>query len=146
MDAGKTHGPLVPADIKEGDASGPALGPVHEVAGERIIADVRLAPEPDVEAIERMVEQRQIDAEQLQKRYKRQAGEKFHLVRVSMRAVSGKRVGNKMLDQKGPDRNDSAQRMEAAQQKRPALPGANGRNSAPNRRRGGTYGLLHAPC
>src|SRR5258708_20416262 len=99
MDAGKTHGPRVPADIKEGDASGPALCPVHEVAGERIIADVRLAAEPDVEAIERMVEERQIDAEQLQKPDERQPGEKIQPDRVSMTDINGKSGRNQMLRQ-----------------------------------------------
>src|ERR1051326_1116637 len=61
VDSGKPHCPGVPQDVSESDDSGPALRRVHPVAGPRIVADIRLAPIPDVEAIERVIKEGEPD-------------------------------------------------------------------------------------
>src|SRR5579862_1464521 len=53
--------PGVPHDVEEGDAAGPALQSEHPVAGPGIICDVTLAPEPDIEAVEGVIEDGQPD-------------------------------------------------------------------------------------
>ena len=121
--------PGVPHDVAEGDGAGPALQGEHPVSGPGIVGDVALAPEPDIEAIKRVVQNRQPDPEELEVENKRKAGQQFDLLGVSARAAGGECVGDKVLNQKGAYGNNAAQRMELAEQERMALAGAQGRNA-----------------
>ncbi len=89
----------------------------HPVAGPGIVGDVALAAEPDVEAVERVVENRQPDPEQLQIENERKAGEQFDLLGVRAGPAGGERVGDEVLNQERAYRNDAAERMKLAQQK-----------------------------
>src|SRR5579859_1296971 len=74
MSAGEAHGPRVPEYISEGYCACPALSGIHEIARPGIIGGVRLPAEPDVKAVERVVEQRKVNSNRLQYRHERQAG------------------------------------------------------------------------
>ena len=64
VNAAEAQVPGVPHDVAEGDGAGPALEGGHPVAGPGIVADIALAAEPDVEAVERMIKDGQPDPEQ----------------------------------------------------------------------------------
>src|SRR5213080_4986686 len=65
----------VPDHVEEGDGAGPALRSEHEIAGPGIIRNVAFSAIPNVEAIQRVIENGQPDSEQLQIKDKRKAGE-----------------------------------------------------------------------
>ena len=109
--------PRVPHDVQKRDGAGPALRGVHPVARPRILGHIALAARPDVETVERVVQNRQPDSEQLEPEDKWEAGEKRNLIGVRAGAFRGESVGNEMLDQEEPDRNDARERMQSAQQK-----------------------------
>jgi len=126
----KAQMPGVPPHVNEGDGAGPALQSEHPVARPGIIGDVTLAAEPDVEAVERVVKNRQPDPEQLEVENEGEARQQFHLLGVRTGPAGGERIGDEMLDQERAHRNNAAERMELAEQKRMALPGAQGRDAS----------------
>ena len=126
------HGVNVPADVDEGDQAGPTLRGVHPVAGPRILGDVAFAAEPDVEAVNGVIEERNIDADPLEHLGEGKSGEELDLFGIGMRAIGGEGIGNEMLDQERPDRNDAAQRMQSPEKKGIALSGTQGRHSLAN--------------
>ena len=130
--AAEAHVIEVVQDVEEGDHAGPALRGVQPVAGPGILADVRLAAIPDVEAVERVIEQGQEDEAPLQHANERQAGEELDLVVVGLRALGRLGVGDEVLEQECADGNDAGQRVQPAQQERVALAGAERRNSLGN--------------
>ena len=100
MYAREANMPGMPAHVKKGDGAGPALRGVHPVAGPGIPANIGVAAIPDVEAIERVKENREPDAEQFQRDDKRETGEKFDLLGIRRRAIDGEGVGDEVLNQK----------------------------------------------
>src|SRR4029077_14555950 len=84
---------------------------------------------PDVEAVEGVVENRQPDAKQFQTYNEGEAGEQFHLLGVGCGAARGKGIRDEVLDQEGANRDDPAERMSAAQEKRMSLTGPQGSNA-----------------
>ena len=107
--------PGVPHDVAEGDGAGPALESEHPVAGPGIVADVTLATEPDVEAVKRVIKDRQPDSEQFEVENEREAGEQFYLLGVCGRTTGGEGVGDEVFDQERAYRDDAAQRMKLAE-------------------------------
>ena len=90
VNAAKTQMPGVPDDVEEDDSAGPTLGGEHPIARPGIFGNVAFAAEPDVEAVKRVVENRQPDSKQLQVENKREAGEQLHLLGIA----PGPRVAN----------------------------------------------------
>src|SRR5262249_52155534 len=120
----------------ERDAPGPALSGIHPIAGPWIFAHVGIAAEPDVKAVKPVVEDRQPDAEELEKEDQRKVREETDLARVRLRAADRSGIRNKnVLEEKCADRDDSGQGMQSAQQKRDALAGAQRSYPAPQCRR-----------
>src|SRR5207247_7381930 len=66
MHAAEAQMPGVPDHVEEGDGAGPALRSEHEIAGPGIIRNVAFSAIPNVEAIQRVIENGQPDSEQLQ--------------------------------------------------------------------------------
>src|ERR1700722_10497686 len=113
--------PGVPHDVEEGDTAGPALSGEHPVSGPGIFSNVAFAPVPDIEAVQSVIKNGNPDPEQLKIKDKRKTGEQLHLFGVGARASGGECVGNEMLNQKRAHRNDAAQRMKFAKQKRMSM-------------------------
>src|SRR6185312_3951344 len=57
---GEAHSVGMPDDVGEGDSAGPALRGIHKVSRPGIVANVGLAAEPDIEAVERVIQKRNI--------------------------------------------------------------------------------------
>jgi len=114
VDTTKAQVPRVPHDVEKRNAAGPALGGEHPVAGPGIVGDVTFAAEPDVEAVESVVENRQPDPEELEIENERKARQQFHLLGIRAGATGGECVGDEMFDQERTHRNDAAKRMELA--------------------------------
>src|SRR5437667_6488285 len=106
MYAGEANMPGMPAHIEEGNGAGPALCGVHPVAGPGILANIGVAAIPDVEAIERVKENREPDAEQFQRDDKRETGEKFDLLGIRRWAVDGEGGGDEVINQDISDCHD----------------------------------------
>ena len=64
-----------------------------------------------------MIEDRNVDTEDLEPDGEWKAGEEFDLVSIGLRAVGGECIGDKVFYQECADRNDAAQRMQAAPKK-----------------------------
>jgi hypothetical protein len=64
-----------------------------------------------------VIENGQPDAEQLQSHHERKTAQQLDLLGVGGRTPRGKSVGDEMLDQEKPHRNDARERLQAAQQK-----------------------------
>src|SRR6185437_15591198 len=82
-----------------------------------------LAAVPDVEAVKRVVGDRNPDPEQLQRKDKREPAQEGNLPRVSAGAVGREGIRDKMLNQEQPDRNNAAERVQATPEKRMTLAG-----------------------
>src|SRR5579863_810318 len=108
--------PGMPDHVKECDGAGPALRVVHPVACPRVIGDIALAAIPDVKPIERVVENRQPDAEQFQAYDKREAAQQFDLFGISRGSAGREGIGNEVLNKKRADGNDAAERMQTPQE------------------------------
>src|SRR5438046_9776357 len=80
MHTAEAQMPGVPDHVEEGDGAGPALRSEHEIAGPGIIRNVAFSAIPNVEAIQRVIENEQPDSEQLQIKDKRKAGEYISLL------------------------------------------------------------------
>src|SRR5579864_502548 len=107
VDAGETHRVGVPDDVDERDAAGPSLEGVHPVAGPGILANVRIAAIPDVEAVQAVIQDRNPDTEQFQEEHKRQVREEADLARVAVGPADRGGVGNQnVLEQKCADGNN----------------------------------------
>src|SRR5882757_170399 len=142
MDPRKTHGVGMPYDVNKGDGAGPTLSGVHKVSRPGIIAHIGFTAKPDIEPVKRVVQQRDVDSHDLKNWNKRQAGKKFYLRGVGMRAIRGKSIGDEMLKQERANWDDAAQRVQAAQQERMAFTGTNRRDSALDRRGNTSHVLL----
>src|SRR5258708_39744550 len=97
MYSAEAHGVGMPANEEKSDQAGPALGGVHEIARPWVVRDIRLSAEPNIEAVKRVIEQRNVDPDRLQHRHKRQTGQKLYLRRVGLRPIGGESIGNKVL-------------------------------------------------
>ena len=117
MYAAETQVPGVPDHVKERDRAGPALRRVHPVARPGIRPDIAFAAKPDVEAVEGVVADGNPNPEKLQQEDEGDAAQEFDLLGVGAWALGGKRVRDKVLDQKQPNRDDPGERMQAAQKK-----------------------------
>src|SRR5579872_179706 len=106
MHSGKAQMPGVPDHVEKRDGAGPALRSVHPVSGPGILAKIAVTPIPDVETVERMIENGQPDAEEFKTHHEREATEQFDLFCVSRRASSGKCVRDEVFDEKSADGND----------------------------------------
>ena len=107
--------PGMPNDVSESDSAGVALRRVHPVAGPRILDHVAVAAKPDVEAVEGVIKNRQPDAKQVpDPDDEREAGKKRNLLGICLGPAGGKRIGNKMLNQKCADRDRRRLRNAAA--------------------------------
>src|SRR6476620_1744590 len=65
MNSAKPQMPGMPDDVSEGKSARPALQVIHPVAGPGIFANIAVAAGPDKEAIKRVIQNRQPDADQL---------------------------------------------------------------------------------
>src|SRR5207245_9981981 len=99
MYAGEANMPGMPAHIEEGNGAGPALRGIHPVAGPGILANIRVAAIPDIEAVEGVKENREPDAEQFQHDDKGETGQKFDLLRVRRRTIDRESIGHEVLNQ-----------------------------------------------
>ena len=114
--AAEAQMPGVPHDVAERDGAGPALQGEHPVAGPGIVGDVAFAAEPDVEAVERVVKNRQPDPEQLEVENEGKARQQFDLLGVRGGATRRERVGHEMLNQERAYWNDPAEGVKLAKQ------------------------------
>ncbi len=127
----------VVCDIRKCDQAGVALRQVHPVPCPRVVHNVRFAAQPDVDAIDRVIQNRQKDKNPLQHAHQRQAVEKLHLLAVGDRPLQRFEVREQVLEEKRADGNDAEQRMQLAPDKTRALPRAQRLNAAAdNMRRG----------
>ena len=110
----KSQVPGVPDHVEERDRAGPALRRVHPVARPRIRGYIAFTAKPDVEAIEGVVTDWNPNPEQFKKEDERHATQELDLFCVGAGTFGGKRVRDKVLDQKQADGNDPGQRMQAA--------------------------------
>src|SRR5438046_1930566 len=94
--------------VSEGYDPSPALRGVHPISMPGIIPEVRFTSPPDINSVERVIENRQIDAKDLQPDHERQSGKKFHLLSVGMGPVSGSSIRGKMLKQESAYGDDAA--------------------------------------
>ncbi len=101
--------PGVPHHVEESDCARPALRRIHPVPGPGIFGHVALSARPDIKAIKRVIKNRQPYAEQFKSEDKRKTAEERNLPGISAWALGGECVGDKMLDQKQPDWNNSAE-------------------------------------
>src|SRR6202020_2361855 len=116
--AGKPHGIGVPDDVKERDATRPALRCVHPIAGPRIIANVAVSAIPDVEAVESVKQDRQPNTEQFQEENQRKIREKTNLAGVGCGTGDRRRDRDQnMFEEEAADRNNSRKRVEPPQNK-----------------------------
>src|SRR5467141_2677270 len=116
MHAAEAQMPGVPDHVEEGDGAGPALRSEHEIAGPGIIRNVAFSAIPNVEAIQRVIENGQPDPEQLQIKDKRKAGEEVDLLGVGSWTAGCKGIRDEVLDEKKADRNNAAERVQATEQ------------------------------
>ena len=113
----KSQVPGVPDHVKERNRAGPALRRVHPVARPWIRPDIAFAAKPNVEAVEGVVADGNPNPEQLKKEDERHATQELDLFCVGAGAFGGKRVRDKVLDQKQPNRDDPGERMQASEKK-----------------------------
>ena len=133
-------------DVGEGDEAGVALGGVHPVAGPGVVDDVRLAAQPDLDAVEGVIEDGQKDEDPLQHADQGQAVEELDLGSVGEGAFEGLEVGEEVLEQEGADGDDAEQGVELAPEKGGSLAGAQGLDAAPECGRGRLLGSGHGIC
>src|SRR5208283_2111586 len=124
VDAGEAQVIRVLHHVDQRDDAGPALRGVEPVSLPRISADIGLALIPDVDAVEAVVEDRNPDEEQLQKKNEGEAVQKLDLIAIGLNAFEGFGVGDEVLEKEGTDGYDAAERMQTAQQERRALASA----------------------
>src|ERR1019366_2223806 len=101
-------------DIDEGDNAGPALRGIKPIAGPGIVADIRIAFVPDVQAVDPVIQQRQEDEHPFQHVHEWQAGEELYLIVVGLNALGRFRVGNEVFNQESADGHNAGERMQAA--------------------------------
>src|SRR6476659_6305162 len=104
-------------DVEDGYQAGPALSNVHPIAGPRIVDDVGLAAQPDIHAVEAVVEDGQEDECPLEHAHKRQGIEELDLCTVSGGAFECFEVGDEMLDEESANGDDAQQRVELSPEK-----------------------------
>jgi len=66
VDAGEALAVEVLRDVGEGDEAGVALGDIEPVAGPGVVDDVRFAAQPDVDAVDPVIEDGQKDEDPLE--------------------------------------------------------------------------------
>src|SRR5207237_1760158 len=121
MHAAEAQMPCVPHHVEEGNGTRPALRSKHEITGPGIICNVALSAIPNVEAIQRVIENGQPDSKQLQIKDKRKAGRKFYLFGERSRTTRRKRIGDEVLDAQTPARNNAAELVQAPEPQRGTL-------------------------
>src|SRR5579859_6955558 len=142
--SGEAHGVGVPDDVNKGDAAGPALGRIHEISRPGIIADVGFAAKPDIEPVKRMVQKRNIDADNFKNQNEGQPSKKLYLRAIRIGAIGGKGVGNEMLKQECTNWDDPAERVQATKKERMAFTGTNRWDSALDRRGNASHVPLYS--
>ena len=130
-------------DVSEGDEAGVALGHVHPVAGPGVVDDVGLAAQPDVDAVDAVIEDGQEDEDPLEHADQRQAVEELDLRAVGDGAFERFEVREQVLEQKSADGNDAEQRMQLAPEEGVSLAGAQRLNA---RCRVGAEDVEQLPC
>jgi len=108
--------PCVPNYVEKNNSARPALGGKHPVAGPGIFGYVALAAKPNVEAVKRVIKNRQPNPEQLQIEDEREARKQFDLFGIRGGSSRCKRIRDEVLDQKCTDRDDATERMKPAQE------------------------------
>ena len=87
--AGKAQRVSMLHDVDEGDDAGPALRGIEPVAGPGIIGDVAFALIPDEDAVKSVVEDRNPNEKQLEKKNEGQAVQKRDLPAIGLGAFEG---------------------------------------------------------
>ncbi len=131
------------ADVGEGDQAGVALRQVHPVPCPRVVDDVRFAAQPDIDAVDAVIQDGQKDEDPLQHAHQRQAVEELDLLAVGDRALQRFEVREQVLQQKRADGNDAQQRVQLVPDKTRALPGAQRLHAAADLGRGGGLNGCH---
>lgn len=122
MHTAKAQMPGVPPHKEERDGARPALGRVHPVAGPWIFGNIAFTAVPDIEAVERVIQNWQPDSEKLESNNKRKTAQELDLFRICAGAFGREGVRNEMLDEKQANGYDPCQRMQTAPEKRMSLP------------------------
>ena len=120
-EAGREH---VVGDEGDQEHAGEALPGEHVVAGVRQARRVELRLEDDDQSEDRVEQDRDGDAEQLDQVEVGEGLEEFDLLVVGRRALQRERVGEKVLAQEHADRDDSGEAVEPAE--REVLPRGQG--------------------
>ena len=107
-------GVKVPADINEGHEPGPTLQGVEPVAHPRILRNVRLAAQPDINAVTAVIQNGQKNKHPFHKNSVRNGLQILGSLIVFLRADQGRAVGPEMLGQKCANGNNSGKRMQLA--------------------------------
>src|SRR5215469_2568098 len=123
-DPGEALTPDVLADVEEGDEAGPALGGVHPIAGPGVVDDVGLAAQPDIDAVDAVIEEGKEDEDPLEHAHERQAVEEPDLLTVGDGALEGFKVREQVLEEECADGNDAEERVQAAPDEGVSLAGA----------------------
>src|SRR5664280_1022037 len=113
-DAHETLTEDVLADVEDCDEARVALRDIHPVAGPGVIDHVRLAAEPDVDAVESVIQDGQEDEDPLEDADQGQRIEKLDLRSVGDGAFERFEVRQQVLEKKGADGDDAEERMELA--------------------------------
>src|SRR4051812_12733590 len=113
-------------DVGEGYDSCPALGDVKPVAGPGGIHDIRLAAQPDVQAVNAVIEDGDEDEGPFEHADQGQGIEELDLRGIGHGAFEGFEIGEDVLDEEGTDRDDSGQRVQPAPDEGVPLAGTDG--------------------
>ena len=98
-------------DVGEGDEACIALRDVHPIAGPGVVDDVGLAAEPDVDAVDAVIEDGQKDEDPFEYADEGQAVEELDLVAIGDGAFEGFEVGQDVLEEKCADGDDAEERV-----------------------------------
>src|SRR5207302_5771925 len=111
VDAAEAQMPGMPSHVEEGDGASPALRGVHPVAKPGVIPNIGIPAIPNVETVKGVIQNGQPDPKEFESYDKRESGKQLNLFGIRVRTLGGEGVGNKMFDQKQPNRNNPAQRV-----------------------------------
>jgi hypothetical protein len=105
------------ANIQKCDQTRVALGGIHPIARPGVVDDVRLAAEPDVDAVDAVIEDGQKYEGPLEDAHKRQVVEELDLVSIGDWAFEGLEVREQVLEKEGYDGDYAEQRMQLVPEK-----------------------------